>query len=394
MSAARLCVVCADMSSNALGRAMLLGRLAERAGYEVTVAGVAPRGRPIWSPATEERDPIRMSSYPLTHAGRTPAAIRWLARELRGADRVLIAKPVPTSLGLALAAGVARRPALLDIDDWDAGFRRAGRRGRRARLGEALSLLHPTHFNTQLGMEWAEAAARLIPHRVVSNRWLERRFGGAIVHHVRDHDALDPRRVDAAPLRATLRLDDRLWIGFVGTPRPHKGLEILVDAIARSRAPRAPGLILCGCDRSDAYARRSAAHAERRLGSERLRVIERFGFDEIALHVALPDVLAVPSLASDASVGQMPAKLFDAMAMAKPCVASDVNDIAEVLGDTGVVVPAGDAAALADAIDRLDALGPGARSALGEAARARSERLYGFDQAAETLAGAIERSAR
>jgi glycosyltransferase involved in cell wall biosynthesis len=42
-----------------------------------------------------------------------------------------------------------------------------------------------------------------------------------------------------------------------------------------------------------------------------------------------------------ATVGQIPAKLFDAMAMAKPIVATDVNDFAGILDGCGLVVKPG-----------------------------------------------------
>jgi len=46
----------------------------------------------------------------------------------------------------------------------------------------------------------------------------------------------------------------------------------------------------------------------------------------------------------------MPAKLFDAMAMGKPIVATDVSDIPAVLEGCGLVVPAGDVNALSQGI--------------------------------------------
>ena len=61
----------------------------------------------------------------------------------------------------------------------------------------------------------------------------------------------------------------------------------------------------------------------------------------------------VPSLETEASQGQIPAKLFDAMAMAKPVIVSDVNDMAQLVGDAGVVVPPADVSALSEAIDVL-----------------------------------------
>jgi hypothetical protein len=54
-------------------------------------------------------------------------------------------------------------------------------------------------------------------------------------------------------------------------------------------------------------------------------------FDEIPKWVAAADVIAIPQKDSPATWGQLPSKVFDAMAMAKPIVATDVNDLSMVL---------------------------------------------------------------
>jgi glycosyltransferase involved in cell wall biosynthesis len=69
--------------------------------------------------------------------------------------------------------------------------------------------------------------------------------------------------------------------------------------------------------------------------------------------LAIADVIAIPQRKSVATVGQMPAKLFDAMAMSKPIVATDVSDIPSVLWDCGLVVPAGDVKALSQGISYM-----------------------------------------
>jgi glycosyltransferase involved in cell wall biosynthesis len=72
--------------------------------------------------------------------------------------------------------------------------------------------------------------------------------------------------------------------------------------------------------------------------------------------------------------------LAEAMAAGLPIVASDVPACREVLagGEAGILVPPGDAAALAAALDRLLAY-PEERAALGARARDRVSREYGIE---------------
>lgn len=71
-----------------------------------------------------------------------------------------------------------------------------------------------------------------------------------------------------------------------------------------------------------------------------------------------------------------PLFLAEAMAAGVPCVATDVGDIAECVADTGLVVPAGDAAALVQAWITLLQQSPSQRLALGEQAQQRVAERY------------------
>lgn len=78
-----------------------------------------------------------------------------------------------------------------------------------------------------------------------------------------------------------------------------------------------------------------------------------------------------------ASIGEaFPNVLGEAMACGVPCVTTDVGDAAEIVGDTGIVVPPRDAHALAEGWERMINLSTQERHELGQRARARIQTHY------------------
>lgn len=79
----------------------------------------------------------------------------------------------------------------------------------------------------------------------------------------------------------------------------------------------------------------------------------------------------------------MPLALAEAMAMEKPVVATDVGGVRELVGETGILVPARDPAGLARAMDATMRAAEPARRAQGRAARARIEACFSLDARAD-----------
>jgi len=104
-------------------------------------------------------------------------------------------------------------------------------------------------------------------------------------------------------------------------------------------------------------------------------VFPKIPFENLPEYLAASDILLVPQRRTTDSVGQMPAKLFDAMAMGKPIIATRVSDITEVLGDCGYLVDPDKPDQLADAI-RYILDHPEEAQRRGQEARERCKRLY------------------
>ncbi len=373
----KISVLAFDLSDNATGRADLLARLlAPR--WEVEVVG--PRfGTAVWRPAIGGT--VSHRALAVDGARRYPRFARlWRDLLARADGDVLYAsKPRPTSYGAALLARrQRRRPLLLDIDDWEVGFfRRAGAWGT---LGRALNLRNPN------GLPWTWLMERLAGRAdglTVASRFLQRRFGGTLITHVRDTEAWDPARYDRAEARARLGVGAERVVMFLGTPRGHKGVDDLVEAVGELGA--GVRLVLVGADLEGEAARRWAARPW-------VRLVGEIAFDDVPRYLVAADAVAVPQRATSDTVGQVPAKIFDAMALARPIVSTAVSMIPEILEGCGVLVPPGDVIALAASLRRL-LDDPDGAAELGRRARARCEQHYSFSAARAALYPLVERVA-
>jgi glycosyltransferase involved in cell wall biosynthesis len=370
----KITVLSFDLSDNATGRAELLARLlAPR--WEVVVVG--PQfGRRPWGPL--EGSPIAHRGVPVGRYPRFLASVPALLDLIDG-DVIYASKPRPTSFGLGLLARHRNpRPLILDIDDWELGF--LYRSGFWGRVGRALNLANPN------GLTWTWLAERLVGAAdalTVGSRFLQRRFGGTLLPHVRDTDAWDPARYDGAAARAALGAGSKPLVMFLGTPRAYKGVDDLVEAV---------GLLGGGVLLALVGVRHGSEAARRWAARPWVRVAGEIPFDEVPSYLAAADVVAIPQRATSDTLGQVPAKLFDAMALGRPIVATAVSMIPEILDACGVVVPPADVRALADALRRL--LDDRATAeALGRRARARCIAEYSFVAARARLFPLVEAAA-
>ena len=372
----KVSILCFDVSDNAMGRAWLLARLLEPIG---AVEIVGPRfGSSVWEPVADEPVPVR--SMP---GGRLPgfaARLPALARMADG-DLIYACKPRLTSAGIGYLTRLRRRPLLLDIDDWEIGFFLRG--GPWGTIGRALNLSNPR------GLAWTWLMERLrgIADGVtVASRFLEQRFGGVLIPHVRDTDRWAPGRAEPGPARERLGVDKERVVMFLGTPRGYKGVEDLADAVGRLARPDVV-LALVGTEPASETGRALSA---RHPG---VRLVGRVPIAQVPGFLSAADVVVVPQRESSDTRGQVPAKLFDAMALGRPIVSTRVSMIPEILEGCGALVPPGDVTALAAAIGRLLDRPDEAR-AMGEAARRRAVERYSFESARRLLFPLVERARR
>jgi glycosyltransferase involved in cell wall biosynthesis len=209
------------------------------------------------------------------------------------------------------------------------------------------------------------AAGLLPPDRVIALP------GGA------DAEAYRPRAADAA-VRAALGGDGVPLIGLVSGLRVMKGHQVVIDAAARLvAAGRRVRFVFVGRGTREAAVR----EAVRQAGLDQHVTIAGWAPDLPAVMAAL-DIALYAALESDG----MSRVVFEYLAAGKPLVAARTGVVPEVLtdGTHALLVPAGDADALAAALARLlddEAL----RTRLGTAGHRRLVEHYSGARVAEAL---------
>lgn len=168
-----------------------------------------------------------------------------------------------------------------------------------------------------------------------------------VVPRGRDPRALGPvTRARRDRTRQALGLDPEAPMLFNAARLvPQKGQLYLVEAFARVlRTNPAAVLVIAGLEGSSTPEVRASID---RLGlREHVRLLGVR--DDVADLLCAADVFVFSSLWEG-----LPGAVLEAMAMSVPVVAFGADSVAEAVGDTGVLVPIGDVAGLADALDTL-----------------------------------------
>lgn len=215
------------------------------------------------------------------------------------------------------------------------------------------------------------AAAAVVTVSDYNRRYLEATYDSAAARVVRIYNGLDLTRFAFAPPRR-----GGAEILAVGRLVEKKGFDVLIDACAMLRDRGVPyrcRIVGDGVERANLGAR----IARLALGPQ----VELAGPQPHADLIGIfreASVLAAPCVvAADGDRDGLPTVLLEAMALGVPCVSTGVTGIPELVrdGDTGVCVPQRDAAALADALQRLLAA-PDLRVELATRARRLIERDF------------------
>ncbi|EGL62500.1 glycosyltransferase [Agrobacterium sp. ATCC 31749] len=342
-----------------------------------TAEDLAEAGRPpVMLSAGEKMLSIRRNSSfgALARGAADVMAVAWqLSREARHFD-VICANSQKALFVCALAAKLSRRPLVWILHDivTDPAFSATN---RRASLAFARIFARLVAVNSEeTGRAFIEAGGEADKVRIVYNG-----FDPAKAK-LRDPDV-------AVRLRAELGLGPQPLVGLFGRLSEWKGQHVFLDALAAMEGVQAVivGGALFGQEAYEARIREQAS----RLGlDDRVRFL---GFrSDVPELMASMDVVAHTSIVAE-PFGRV---VVEAMMCGRPVVATRGGGVTEIIrdGETGLLVPPGDAAALAAALGTILS-DPALAQRLGQSGREDVSDRFSLEETCRSVSALLTEAA-
>lgn len=177
-----------------------------------------------------------------------------------------------------------------------------------------------------------------------------------------------------------------LVVGFAGRIHPHKGLHVLIDAVAMARGRGVPVRLLVRgafAPETPGYEREIAARI-RRLGMADHVILAGYVSDAARVYEGM-QVVCMPSIMPE-PFGRA---ALEAMGRALPVIAAPNGGVPEFIADGETGLLAATAGEIADAIGRL-ARDPGLRAEIGRRARAHCLANFSLGRLHRDLQGVYE----
>lgn len=329
----RIGVVGWELSHNPVGRSYLVAEILHQE-YDVELLGpIFPfYGKELWPP-------LQGSVVLPVHsfiANNLEDFIRQAIVMVKAHpyDVVHVCKPRLSSMLIGLLYKLIWNiPVIADVDDYELSFFNTE---KGYDFYELLTHLKPEDWKqpyTETWSRYADSMMDIADAVTVSNPTLMRLFGGVIVRHARDESVFNPSLYNREKTRSEFgfKPGDKVIV-FLGTPRPHKGIYTIPDALEEIKDPDAVFCVI-GTIRD-----KRVSNAFAKYKHARIAMFEDQPFSRIAELINMADLVCIlQDPASAIAQHQIPAKLTDAMAMGVPVLATPVPPLVDLIAAQAVI---------------------------------------------------------
>jgi len=381
----KISILASDLCGRGSRRAYLLAEVLKQLDFDVKVWGFSHQ---------ENLDPlppmgigiqwVRAGSYP-----QILGSIKSLLKEIDGSI-LLPVKLKPTSFGLALLKRLrSRQPVVLDLDGWELSYIKDNSQNRPRLGGLVSNLLSPEGMlrnpDSGIYLQLSEKFLGQADAITVNSKLLEAKVGGTYLPNGTDVKLFDYQKYDRQASKERYGLSGYKILMFAGTVEVDRGLEDILAALDLLNRPEIKLMLVGGKASSEAY-------VEKLLASKPQWVIKtpQIPREQMPDIFSLADVVVLPWRESLLCAQEVPLQLTEAMAMAKPILATPIGDLPDILGNTGYLVNPGAIEEMAQQIvDILD--NPDSAAAQGLKARERCVNYYSLEKMGAILAKILGR---
>ena len=320
-----------DVGHNPLGRSFMLAEVVQRIARHALLIGFQfPRyGDAIWEPVRDGQLPV--ISLPGASIPDFYESLEKIASRIKP-DVVIACKPRLPSIALGLMIKEKWGcPLIVDIDDYELSFFKDQRELSLDQL-EAFPIGMNSKEVEPYGELWTRLSQTLYKSAdevIVSNVALQKKFGGTIIPHVRDENTFDPTKYNKSDMRRRYGVPiDAKIVLFFGTPRIHKGVEVLARAVSEIREINFRLLIV-----GQAPDRSVITNLDK-MANGRVIYLPNQAFAVIPEILAMADVVCLPQdERHPISEFQLPAKAIDAVAMGVPLLVNNTPPLMQLVTD-------------------------------------------------------------
>ncbi len=180
---------------------------------------------------------------------------------------------------------------------------------------------------------------------ITSSKTLQKMFGGTWIPTGPNTDYFNPENFSGKRIRKEFHLEDKTIILFMGTPKKHKGVDELIQAVQELRVQNEfLHLLIVGAEKENPY-------VQTLQKQEGITLVGYREHKEMPDFLAAADMVCIPHKNNKSANAQLPIKIFEPMAMEKAVITTDTTDMKEIFEDCGQVIQPESVQALKQAIE-------------------------------------------